>query len=194
MRIAGSAVAERVKSRAYAVQHKYREATAVYRDCVRRRKCEAADWNSLAWLSLYDPAGLTPEIGAAETAVRMTQERNTSLVHTLATAESQSGKIKEAHAGFARYVAGIGDTINDSALLLQASIAEGLGLNQTAINIYEKIAKPEVLIGDSDYEFAQIRLAWFVSRTERLPMDRPAWGRHATRGRVNPSGSSPRLI
>ena len=155
--------ATRIQARVYSMRHQFADTLQVYRDLCGASKCEATDWNTFAWVSLFpaadvSPSDAKPEIGAAETAVRTSQGRIPAYVHTLATLQAQTGKIKEAHDGLLRYL-GTGDNINDSALFLQGSIAEALNLPQVAIGIYGKISKPEILIGDSDYELAQIRIA-----------------------------------
>lgn len=152
-----AAPAARLIARAHELGQEYTEAVQTLRDLCSAKKCVANDWNTLAWLTLFAPGKVVPDAKGAETAVRMTQDRNVAYVHTLASIQAENGQFKDARAGLLRYQ-GTNLTISDSAWYLQARIAEGLGLNNTAKAIYSKIAKPQHPTGDGAYDLSQIRL------------------------------------
>ncbi len=154
---AGIAAAARVQARAHQSRHEYVDAIAAYRTLSNGNKAMPIDWNNLAWLSLFVPGKIAPDIKSAETSVRLTQERNLPSIHTLSAIQAEIGKLKEARAGLLRYL-GTSDAINDSAWYVEGRIAESLGLKEAAIEIYSKISRPPRPIGDAAYDLAQVRL------------------------------------
>jgi tetratricopeptide (TPR) repeat protein len=153
----GIANVARVKARAHLARYEFAEAIEAYRALCSSNKGTPTDWNNLAWISIFVPGKIAPDLKSAETAVRLTQERTIGFIHTLSSIQVEMGKLKEARAGLVRYL-GTGDTINDSAWYLEGRIAEDLGLKETAAAIYSTIAKPSRPGGDSAYDLAQIRM------------------------------------
>jgi tetratricopeptide (TPR) repeat protein len=154
---AGFAAVARVRARAHQSRHAYLEAMEAYRTLSNANKAMPIDWNNLAWLSLFVPGKIAPDVKSAETSVRLTQERNLPSIHTLSAIQAEIGKLKEARAGLLRYL-GTSDAINDSAWYVEGRIAESLGLKEAAMEIYSKIARPPRPIGDAAYDLAQVRL------------------------------------
>jgi tetratricopeptide (TPR) repeat protein len=133
---------------------------------INTKKAAAGDWNSAAWLSLFAPGKIAPDLKSAETAVRMTQDRNLPAIHTLACVQAELGKLKEARDGLLRYL-GTSATISTSGWYLEGRIAEALGLTGSAAAIYSNIAKPARLTGSDAWDLAQIRLAVIQSHAPR---------------------------
>jgi hypothetical protein len=100
---------------------------------------------------------MVPDTNAAETSVRLTQERNLGSVHTLAAVQAETEKLKEARAGLLRYL-GSADAPNDQVWYLEGRIAEALGLKDVAAGLYNRIPKAQHPVGDGAYDIEQVRL------------------------------------
>jgi tetratricopeptide (TPR) repeat protein len=150
------AAAVHVRSRAYLMEHKFRQAVDAMQELCNVNKCAGTDWNNLAWFTLFSPGDLKPDLTAAETAMRQSSQPSASWHHTLGSVQAELGKLKEARAELLLYL-GRG-AINDSAWYLEGRIAEGLGMTDIATGIYANIKRPERLTGDGAYELAQVRL------------------------------------
>ena len=146
----------RLRGRAYQAQQKFAEAAQVFRELCSSSHALGADWNNLAWLTLYAPGVMPPDLKAAETAVRLTQERDRASIHTLSTVQADVGKLKQSRDMLLRYLSN-DEHIGDEVWYVLARMAEQLELEEVALQIYSKITKPEQLTGDSVYELAQIR-------------------------------------
>jgi tetratricopeptide (TPR) repeat protein len=153
--------AQGIRARVFEVQHKYADAVEAYRAAAKSAKATSVDWNDAAWLTLFAPGVLPPDLEGANTANRMTQGRNSADIHTLGAIQAELGQLKEARQSLVRYLsffdAGTSG-INVSAQCLMGRIAEGLGLKETAERTYSAIPKPKTDVGDSAYDLAQIRL------------------------------------
>jgi tetratricopeptide (TPR) repeat protein len=150
----------RMRARVFQLQHKYREAAQTCQLACKSSKATAVDWNDEAWLTLFLPGELQPDMDAANTANRLTQGRNTSDVHTLASVQAEAGQLKEARQSLVRYLSfyDAWAAINEPARYLIGRIAEGVGLRETAEQFYSTVAKPRIESGDDVYDLAQIRL------------------------------------
>ncbi len=154
------AAAQQTRARAFQAQHNYLQAVLAYQAACKSVKATAVDWNNEAWLTLFLPGELKPDVDAANTANRLTQGRNSADVHTLGSIQADTGQLKDARQSLVRYLSFFDATtgINESAQYLMGRIAEGIGLRETAEKFYSAIAKPKVDGGDAAYDIAQIRL------------------------------------
>ena len=154
------ASAQRAVARVLIRQHKYEEAAKAFKRVTDTRKAVASDYNNEAWLTLFSPGVRLPDLEAANTANRLTQNRAAGDLHTLSAVQAERGELRDARQNLVRYLtlAGPPPNINDAARYLMGRIAEGLGLRETATETYDAIAKPKVDTGDDVYALAQVRL------------------------------------
>jgi len=154
------AVAQLVRARVLQVQRKYGEAVQAYQVVCSSAKATAGTWNSKAWLTLFAPGAVTPDVEAANTANRLTQGRSSYVWGTLGSVLAETGQLKEARQALVGYL-GLFDPstgIDGAARYVIGRIAEGLGLRETAEESYSAIARPKLDGGDDVYDLAQVRL------------------------------------
>ena len=100
----------------------------------------------------------TPALAAANTAMRLTQSRNSQILHTLGCVEAELGDTAGARTLLYQYVDAAG-SLDDSGRLLLGLITEHLGLPEVARQNYEKVAQPQFNEPISSYALEQQRLA-----------------------------------
>lgn len=154
------AAAQRTRARALSIQHKYGEASRAYQAACESSKATAVDWNNRAWLTLFEPGTLKPDVDSANVGLRLTQGRGAPEIHTMSAILAETGQLKEARQMLIRYMAlfNASEGINVSARYVLGRISEQLGLADAATAIYTGIPSPKTNIGDDAYDLAQIRL------------------------------------
>jgi hypothetical protein len=97
----------------------------------------ATDWNSLAWASLFLPEPAAPALEAANTANRLTQNRNSAPRQTLGCVKAATGDTSGARKALFQYLDSAG-AMNDGGHLLLGMIQEQLSLTDAARVSYLK--------------------------------------------------------
>jgi tetratricopeptide (TPR) repeat protein len=152
-------VALRAKSNLLLEQRKYAEAVDTLRQVTRSAKATAADWNRVAWVSLYTDKPGADAIEAANNAVRLTQNKSASSIHTLGCVQAASGDTASARKQLNRYLDIVAlDDIDEAGRVQFGLILEQLGFDELARRQYELVKKPENETALSSYELAQRRL------------------------------------
>ncbi len=155
-----SVIAIRAKGDLLSEQGKYSDAVAAYQTLSKTPKVAASDWNQLAWISLFTGVTGNAALDAANTAMRLTQNRSRNIVHTLGCVQAATGDTASARKQLKQYLELTGsDEIDDAARLLSGLIAEQLGFHDLARERYGAIKKAEFREATSTYELAQLRLA-----------------------------------
>ena len=118
------------------------------------------DYNSLAWSSLFDGKVDADAIKAAQQATMLSKNSNFAEMHTLACIYAFQGQNAEARDALLKAMAlsNLSEP-NSEAWFGFGSIYEQYGVNDAAIEAYQKVEKPEGRIAPtSTYKLAQTRL------------------------------------
>ena len=140
-------------------QHKYADAVSASRKLASNPKAVANDWNQLAWISLFAEPGIPPDVEAAQKGVQLSQNRNTSYVHTLGCVHARTGDAAAARKEMVRYLDSLGYSEgDDAARLLHGLILEQIGLPDAARTEYQSLKEPERAEPLSSYALGRLRL------------------------------------
>jgi tetratricopeptide (TPR) repeat protein len=124
-------------------------------------KATGTDYNSFAWLSLFDDHVDAKAIEAAQQANSLTKNTSFAELHTLACLYAAQGKTTEARQLLLTGMAASNQAEPNSATWFGfASIYEQFGANDAAIAAYRKVEKPETnpISPIDTYSLAQTRL------------------------------------
>jgi Tfp pilus assembly protein PilF len=158
-----SASGLRARSRVLLERRQYGDAGAAIREVTRTAKVTATDWNDLAWYALFTDSVDADVLEAANTATRLTQNRNASLIQTLGCVQALRGDTAAAHKSLYQYLDLAGDT-DDAARLLHGLIMEQVGVTESAREDYQRLARPKKREATSSYALGQRRLASMAAR------------------------------
>jgi len=160
-----SAAYLRAQYRLASRQEDYETALDASRKVTHTPKVSADDWNILAWVSLFVNDAGVAALEAANTASRLTQNRNAPAQHTLGCVKALQGDTAGARKALFQYVdLGGSRSLDDSARMLLGLIDEQLDLMDVARENFEKMTRPKTDVGGSSYALAQKRLATMKSR------------------------------
>lgn len=123
-------------------------------------KALAQDYNNYAWTALFDDKVDAESVKNAQQATMLTNNGTFAELHTLACVYAREGKSAEARDELlkAMKVANLSEP-NSETWFGFGSIYEGYGVNDAAIDAYNKVVKPDGRIGaGSTYALAQMRL------------------------------------
>jgi tetratricopeptide (TPR) repeat protein len=149
----------RIRARAAESRGNYKNAVAVYRELSETRDIAAADWNNMAWATLFAPGEVEPNLEWAQKAVQLSQGRDLAAIQTLASVQIELGKIKEARESVLRYIGEL-DPVDPGTSYVMGRIAEQLGFAPEAITFYSRIEKPERASVVSLYDLVKARSAF----------------------------------
>ena len=154
----GSAAVLRAQARVRESKSNFDGAVEALRKLSQTSKVTPQDWNSLAWTSLYSSETGAAAVEAANTANRLTQNRNAGIQHTLGCVKAATGDTSGARKALFQYLDSAGE-MDDAGRVLLGMIQEQLGLSDTARATYSKIKSvdPDPLM--TNYALAQKRLA-----------------------------------
>ena len=120
----------------------------------------AYDYNSLAWLALFQPALSDQALEYARRAVTMSNSQDRAILHTMATLYAQSSRYEDARKLMDKCLELSGDAApRNEDWYVFGRIAEGYGFIQSARNAYAKVEKPDNGEPNSTWELAQRRLS-----------------------------------
>lgn len=120
----------------------------------------AFEYNSLAWMSLFEPAVSAQALEYARKAVNLTQSANRAVLHTLAALYAATGRYEDARSLMDRCLELTidGEPENEDWYVF-GRIAEGYGFPDSARDAYRKVLPPTSPDRLSTWELAQRRLA-----------------------------------
>jgi tetratricopeptide (TPR) repeat protein len=156
----------RTLAQAHANAYDYAQAKVYLKKLQDLGKATANDYNSLAWLSLFDGPVDEDAIHAAQQANLLTKSSNFSVMHTLACLYAETGKTEEARQLLLQGMkADAIDEPNSAAWYAFGRIYEQYGLQDAAMVAYHKVDKPdnEALLSEDTYLLAQQRLKVLTS-------------------------------
>jgi len=127
---------------------------------VDKGKATAGDYDQYAWSALFDNSVNDDAIKAARQGTTLTQNSSFDELHTLMCLYAAQGKTNEARDLLLKTMHFFNMAVpNDSIWFVFASLYEKYGINDAAIEAYEKVSKPEGHLGaTSTYVLAQSRL------------------------------------
>jgi tetratricopeptide (TPR) repeat protein len=124
-------------------------------------KATATDYNSLAWLSLFDGPVDQDALHAAQQANLLTKSNNFSIMHTLACLYADMGKTEDARQLLLQGMkADAIDTPDSAVWFAFGMIYEQYGLPDAATAAYRKVEKQpdDISAAEDTYVLAQQRL------------------------------------
>jgi len=133
---------------------------ATEQSIIDKGKAVANDYNMYAWMSLFDGKVDSDVVKSAQQAVMLTRQSGFAELHTLACIYAYQGKSAEARDLLlkAMAIANLSEP-NEPIWYGFGNIYEQYGINDSAIEAYKKVEKPEGRIGPtSTYLLAQARL------------------------------------
>jgi tetratricopeptide (TPR) repeat protein len=135
-------------------------ARSTLRTLMDKGKATAEDYDRYGWSALFDKSVNDDAIAAARQGVTLTNNSGFEELHTLACLYAAQGKTNEARDLLVKTMRSFNMAVpNDSIWLIVASLYEQYGIDDAAIEAYEKVSKPEGYIGaTSIYVLAQSRL------------------------------------
>jgi tetratricopeptide (TPR) repeat protein len=151
----------RLLAQAEAAGYQYAQAKAYLKKLQDEGKAEASDYNSLAWLSLFDGPVDDDAVHAAQQANLLTKSENFSILHTLACLYAATGKSEQARQTLMQGMeADSMEEPNSAAWYAFGSIYEQYGLKDAAIAAYRRVDPPEEELSRSEdtYLLAQKRI------------------------------------
>ena len=153
---ADPALALRLRAHLLAHNGDYNGAAAVEKQICDRPNAAPADWNDLAWTILFTGQNAAAALQAAEKAAQLTNSSIAPVLHTLAVAQANAGRLKEAIATGYQFQDVSGD--RGELQTIFGRIAEELQLVDTAREYYSSVPKQNGA-AFSNYSFAQSRLS-----------------------------------
>ena len=151
----------RTLSQANAFGYQYAQAKAYLKKLQDEGKATANDYNSLAWLSLFDGPVDEDALHAAQQANLLTKSSNFSVMHTLACLYAEMGKTEDARQLLLQGMkADAIEEPNGAAWFAFGRIYEQYGLPDAAAAAYRKVDKQddETSEAEDTYLLAQQRL------------------------------------
>jgi transglutaminase-like putative cysteine protease/tetratricopeptide (TPR) repeat protein len=124
-------------------------------------KAEASDLNGAAWNALFTAKVDDNDVQMATRAAQMTQQRDTSILHTLGCVYAEVGKTKQAREVLIQSMDQLNlDEPDSNYWYALGRVAEQYGEDKIASGDYSKVEKPArvIEIPDSSYRLAQNRL------------------------------------
>jgi len=127
---------------------------------IDKGKATAEDYDRYGWSALFDNSVNDDAVKAARQGVTLTNNSGFDELHTLGSLYAAQGKTNEARDVVVKTMRMSNMAVpNDMLWFVFASIYEKFGIEDAAIEAYEKISKPEGYIGaTSTYLLAQSRL------------------------------------
>jgi tetratricopeptide (TPR) repeat protein len=151
----------RTLSQANAFGYQYAQAKVYLKKLQDEGKANATDYNSLAWLSLFDGPVDEDALHAAQQANLLTKSSNFSIMHTLACLYADTGKTEDARQLMLQGMkADAIDTPDSAVWFAFGMIYEQYGLPDAAAAAYRKVEKQgdEAAAAEDTYLLAQQRL------------------------------------
>jgi predicted Zn-dependent protease len=155
----------RLRANSLAQQGNYAESAAVSKEICARPNASAADWNDLAWTILFTGQNANDAVTAAEKAAELTKFESAAILHTLAIAQANAGRLKEAIATGYKFAALSGDPGEMHTIF--GRITEEVGLVEVARQYYDAVSQQDG-IRLSNYAFARSRLAGLQKSRTRV--------------------------
>jgi len=155
------AVTLRTLSQANAFAYQYGQAKTYLKTLQDEGKATATDYNSLAWLSLFDGPVDQDALHAAQQANLLTKSNNFSIMHTLACLYADMGKTEDARQLLLQGMkADAIDTPDSAVWFAFGMIYEQYGLPDAATAAYRKVEKQpdDISAAEDTYVLAQQRL------------------------------------
>lgn len=146
----------RLREHLTAQQGNYTESASIAKQICARPDATAADWNDLAWTTLFTQQNAPDAKAAAEKAAQLTNFNSAPILHTLALAQAAAADLKGAIATAQKFDSISGNS--NEMYTISARIAEQCGLTNIASEYYSHVPEepgPRL----SNYAFARLRLA-----------------------------------
>jgi Flp pilus assembly protein TadD len=140
-------------------QGAYAEAAKYFAGVLDRANATPGDYNEHAWTEIFAKGDLNKAIEEAQHATDQSPQ-SYAILNTLAVLYAEAGKSSEARDALLKSIElHDEDTLEPADWYVVGRIAENYGINDAAIEAYQKIEKPAEERGGSTYELAQNRLA-----------------------------------
>lgn len=152
---ANSLPALRLKEHLLAQQQNYIEAAVLAKQICEKPNAVAADWNELAWVTLFTSQNSAPAKAAATKAAELTNFSSPAILHTLAIAQASTLQQKDALS--TAYKFALISAESGEMETIFGTIAEQSGLPEVASEYYARVPKDDG-IRLSNYAFAQLQL------------------------------------
>jgi tetratricopeptide (TPR) repeat protein len=142
----------------------YEEASRYFAGVLERTGAGPSDYNQHAWTAIFAKQDLEAAIEEARRAVARAPE-SYAILNTLAVLYAENGKSSEAREALLQSVEKHEqDELVDADWYVVGRIAENYGINDAALEAYQKIKKPEQERGGTTWELAQARLVALRAR------------------------------
>jgi predicted Zn-dependent protease len=150
----------RMKASYYETHGEWPAARATIQVLIDKGKATAEDYNRYGWSALFDNSVNDEAIKAARQGATLTNNSSFDELHTLACLYAAQGKTAEARDLLLKTMRAYYMTVPSDVLwYVYASLYEQYGVNDAAIEAYEKVEKPEGYISATrTYVLAQNRL------------------------------------
>jgi tetratricopeptide (TPR) repeat protein len=150
----------RMKARYYETHGDWTAARATLQTLFDKGKAAASDYERYGWSALFDNSVNDDAVKAARQGTTLTNNSSFSELHTLACLYAAQGKTAEARDLLVKTMRAFNMAVpNDAVWFGYASLYEKYGVDDAAIEAYEKVEKPEGRINvTSTYQLAQARL------------------------------------
>jgi len=150
----------RMKTSYYEAHGDWSAARATLQILFDKGKATATDYNRYAWSALFDNSVSDDAVKVARQGATLTNNSSFSELHTLACLYAAQGKTAEARDLLLKTMLAFNMAVpNEEVWFGYASLYEQYGIDDAAIEAYEKVEKPEGRIGaTSTYQLAQARL------------------------------------
>jgi tetratricopeptide (TPR) repeat protein len=136
---------------------------------VNSGKAEASDLNTTAWDALFISKVEDNDVQMATRAAQLTQQRNTSILHTLGCLYAEVGKTKQAREVLIQSMNQLNlDEPDSNYWYALGRVAEQYGEEKIAFADYNNVERPTrtISIPDSSYRLAQMRLKAMAAAPE----------------------------
>jgi tetratricopeptide (TPR) repeat protein len=150
----------RMKTDYYEAHGDWSAARATLQILFDRGKATASDYNRYGWSALFDNSVNDDAVKAARQSAALSNNSSFNELHTLACLYAVQGKTAEARDLLLKTMRAFNMAVpNDAVWFGYASLYEQYGIDDAAIEAYEKVEKPEGRVGaTSTYLLAQTRL------------------------------------
>jgi tetratricopeptide (TPR) repeat protein len=150
----------RMKTYYYEAHGEWSTARATLQLLFDKGKATATDYDRYGWSALFDNSVSDDAVKAARQGVTLTNNSSFSELHTLACLYAAQGKTAEARDLLLKTMSAFNMAVpNDLVWFGFGSLYQQYGIDDAAIEAYQKVEKPEGRIGvTSTYLLAQARL------------------------------------
>ncbi len=160
---ANGVLALRLEEHLLAQQQNYAQAAELAKQITAAPGATAADWNELAWVTLFTQKNAEAAKAAATKAAELANFSSPAILHTLAIAQANAFDLKDALGTAYKFASISGDPGEMHTIF--GIICENSGVTDAAAQYYQSVPKEEG-IRLSNYSFAQLRLQGLASAAQ----------------------------